>query len=125
ANISISIANRFPIIGDCLAGRHRGGNVPDGWFGLSGFAWGGEELELAEFVVPRSAYGHQFTLMKAEGGFRLLDENGIEIARGPLNQSVSFKAGNGVGRVATARLRANENTEFAVSRSSPISAYRS
>ncbi len=124
ADISISVANRFPVFGEWLARRHRGPEIPEGWFGLRGFAWGGEELELAEFVVPTSGYGREFTVMKADEGFRLLDDNGIEIARGPLNQAVPFKVHGGMGRIAVARLLANDNTEFSVSRRSPISAYR-
>lgn len=124
ADIIISVSNRFPIIGEWLARRRHSAGVTDGWLGLTGFAWGGEELKLAEFNVPASAYGRPFTVMKAEEGFRILDDNGIELARGPLNQSVSFKAGSGTGQIAVAKLVAADSTRFSVTRMSPIAAYK-
>jgi len=124
ADISITVANRFPLIGEWIARRRQNQGLTGNWMGLSRFAWGGEELKLAEFIVPPSAYGREFIVMKADEGFRLLDDNGIELVRGPLNEAVSFKAGNGTGRIAVEQIIGNDNTQFLVSRASPINAYR-
>src|SRR5690606_32458921 len=91
ADIEIRVANRFPIIGDWAARRHEGepGLAP-AWFGLEAYAWGGEQLELAQFDIPDHAYGASFQLMATETGFSLADAEGNVLATGPLQETVSF-----------------------------------
>ncbi len=124
ADINVSVANRFPVIGNWMARRHRGkeGLAPP-LFGLDNYSWGGEELKLAEFVVPKGAFGQAFTLTADGKGYRLADAKGNELASGTLNESVTFKVADGIGRIAVSKLKANANTRFTISRSSPIAAY--
>ncbi|MGE4338309.1 MAG: polysaccharide biosynthesis tyrosine autokinase [Pigmentiphaga sp.] len=124
ADLRVGVANRFPLIGDWFARRHVGAGVTEPLFGLDGYAWGGEVLDLAEFSVPPQLYGRVFLLTPAEEGFRLTDENGIEVARGPLHQRVAFDVAGGAGHIAVSRLQAGPGAEFSIVRQAPITAYR-
>ncbi len=124
ADLAVSVNNRFPVIGDWWARRHSGAGVAEPLLGLDGFAWGGERLELAEFDVPPRGFGRTFLVMAHEDGFRLTDEAGIELVRGPLHQRITFELAGEQGHIAVANLVANDSTEFAVVRRAPINAYR-
>jgi len=125
ADITVKVANRFPLIGEWMARRHEGAPaLAEPLFGLDGYAWGGEELKLAQFEVPNAAYGVNFLVKPGNGGFILTDEQGNELARGALQQTVPFQTAGGTGRIAVAALQANENTTFKISRMAPIAAYR-
>lgn len=125
ADLAVTVANRFPLIGDWYARRHAAAGLAPAPFGLTGYAWGGEVLELAEFDVPTAAFGRTFLLVPEGDGFRLTDENGIEVVRGPLHQRVPFEVAGGTGHLAVARLIASPSTEFSIVRRAPINAYRS
>src|SRR5699024_1853829 len=74
ADMSISVANRFPLIGDWLARRHEAAEedtLAESLFGLSSFAWGGETLDIAELQLPRRALGKEYFLEITEGGYLL------------------------------------------------------
>lgn len=124
ADLRVEVANRFPLIGEWLARRHVGAGVAEPLFGFDGYAWGGELLELAEFSVPPQLFGRVFQLTPADEGFRLADENGIEVVRGPLHQRVAFDVAGGTGHIAVARLQAAPGAEFSIVRQAPITAYR-
>nr|MBF0684845.1 hypothetical protein [Pseudomonas sp.] len=58
ADISIKVANRFPIIGDWVARRNEGRQgIAPAPFGLDRYSWGGERLALSQFDIPGKAYG--------------------------------------------------------------------
>lgn len=125
ADITVKVANRFPLIGEWMARRHEGQpGLAEPLFGLEGYAWGGEELKLAQFEVPEQAYGRTFLITASKAGFMLSDEDGRELASGALQETVPFQVAGGTGRIAVASLQANEATTFEVSRMAPITAYR-
>ena len=73
-----------PCVGAAIARHYRGSGVAKPWFGLDQYAWGGEEIEVQSLLVPDALIGKAFTLVAAEeGGFRLLDDTGTELLRGP------------------------------------------
>lgn len=125
ADITVRVANRFPLIGEWMARRHAGRpGLAEPLLGLEGYAWGGEDLKLAQFDVPDQAYGTTFLVKVGKAGFILTDAEGRELASGPLQQTVAFQTTGGMGRIAVASLQANENTIFNISRMAPIAAYR-
>ncbi len=42
----------FPVIGKAIARRHSGAGVADASFGLGGYAWGGERIQMQRLVLP-------------------------------------------------------------------------
>jgi len=125
ADLSISVENRFPILGDLFARNYKGKGLAPAFMGLNHFAWGGEELAIAEFVVPEGSYGRKFIVRKAPEGFSLWDvDESTELARGPLNVAVEFEYAGAPGKIAVNRLTANEETRFAISKIPETEAYR-
>ncbi|GLQ97900.1 tyrosine-protein kinase involved in EPS biosynthesis [Dyella mobilis] len=58
---------RFPLIGQWIA---RGSNSPSkpGMFGVGGYAWGNESLDIVQFDTPSLLYDDTFTLMSLGAG---------------------------------------------------------
>jgi tyrosine-protein kinase Etk/Wzc len=59
----------FPLIGRYFASRHAASNrLRKPFLGLSGFAWGGEQLKPGIFQVPDAALGEKFRVVTGEDG---------------------------------------------------------
>lgn len=125
ADINLSVANRFPLIGDWYARRwQNSSDLAEPLLGLSSYAWGGEQIELAALVVPESAYGKTLTLVAIDGGYRLEDEDGVLLAEGQVGRRVDFKLNGRDANIAVRHLKARPGTKFEVTKISPINAYR-
>jgi tyrosine-protein kinase Etk/Wzc len=118
ARTTVVVANRIPVLGRLYA---RYATPPDGFasppFGLSGFAWGGERLELGVFNVPSALYGEKFRVRVQPGNrWTLEDPDGVTIASGLLNQSIAFtvqtRFGPGHGVIDIRTLRGRPGTSF-------------
>jgi tyrosine-protein kinase Etk/Wzc len=89
ASLEVKVLGRFPLIGDWLARRisPATGGLAEPPFLWGNFAWGGERLELDEFVVPEQLLGTQFVLLvTSPREWSLLDESGVEILRGQVGE---------------------------------------
>lgn len=111
-NITVT-PHYFPIIGFTIASRHQNDlNKP--LFGLSKFAWGGEQIKIANFDVQDDATGIHFRLRKENGDdYSLYLPDGRKILHGKLNEQVKTPQGSEpfVGiRINT--LNANPGTNF-------------
>ncbi|GAA0534216.1 polysaccharide biosynthesis tyrosine autokinase [Pigmentiphaga daeguensis] len=125
AQLDVRVANRFPIIGDWVArtNEKKSGDVKDVPSLFSGFAWGGEKLELAAFEVPPQYWGSTFLLERTETGYKLFDPNGDEVVAGEIGTTETVKNKEGQYQINVRFLAGRIGTGFEVVRKSPISVY--
>jgi tyrosine-protein kinase Etk/Wzc len=113
---------RVPLIGSLAARIHGSGTSTDvgaPWFGLSGYGWGGSQLEMDRLDVPNSLLGQDLTLTADKGGTYVLTEDsdipftpGLVLLRGRVGQVAT---GSGVTMLVKT-LRANAGMRFHVVR---------
>lgn len=88
-------------------------------FGLTGYAWGGEQIDVFQLEVPEGLLGQELTLVAGKAGmFTLYDEERTPLLSGATNQVVE---GHGV-KIQVATLKARPGTEFLVSKLRTLSA---
>lgn len=113
---TLSAPNHFPLIGEWAARRfqpHFRGEVAMPWFGLTEYAWGGEELDIFQLEVPAEYLDKPLTLVAGEHDyFSLYDEDDAQLLTGQIGQQLDQ---NGF-KVQIATLRARPGTRFTVSR---------
>ncbi|MCX7114218.1 MAG: polysaccharide biosynthesis tyrosine autokinase [Proteobacteria bacterium] len=115
----------FPVIGESLARRHDAyDGISNAWLGFGRWAWGGEQLKIADFTVPERFLGQEFTLVALEAGrFRLLGPKNERLAEGRVGEAVKAEmGGNGPVTVKLAELKAHPGTHFELTRKTPLSA---
>lgn len=122
-NLDIEIEPvRMPVIGDFIANRYapgRPGDVAAPLFGLSRYAWGGEELRIDRLDVPAALMNQPLVLVAGGSGrYTLQDPDGEVLLRGRAGATAS----RGEVRVDVETLRANPGTRFEVTRQSPLEA---
>ncbi|CAM5300653.1 polysaccharide biosynthesis tyrosine autokinase [Thauera mechernichensis] len=116
-------AVRAPIVGAWFARRFersRPGELAPARFGLEGYAWGGERLDLHRFEVPAEMRGRSFVVeVLADDGFRLFD--------GELLLGDGFVGGDvlaGGVSLSVRAMRAHPGTRFVVRRAPELEAIR-
>ena len=109
--------NYFPFIGQFLARRFKPNDeniIAPPLLGMQSFAWGGEQLKLAELELPQELLGKKLTLVSGEAGsFNLLDEEENLLIKGQVGQLYNE---NGI-KLLVETLQANPGTTFSVIRS--------
>lgn len=116
-NLDITVEpNRFPLIGEFVARRFKpdsDSDVASPILGMNSYAWGGEELKLAQLEVPQELLGKPLTLVSAGSGtFRLLDDDDNLLVQGNVGQDVNE---HGI-KLQIEALRANPGTKFTIAR---------
>lgn len=116
-NLDIEVEpNYFPLIGEFIARRFKPdatNSVASPLLGMNSYAWGGEQLKLAELKLPQELLGTDLTLVSGElGTFTLLDEEGNFLVKGQAGQTLEQ---NGVS-LKVELLQANPGTTFHVVR---------
>ena len=108
--------NYFPLIGEFIARRFTPSaenNVASPLLGMNSFAWGGEQLKLAQLELPKELLGEELSLVTGEAGsFSLFDEDNNLLIKGQVGQSYSQ---NGIS-IQVETLKANPGTTFSVTR---------
>ncbi|ALE88459.1 polysaccharide biosynthesis tyrosine autokinase [Pseudomonas versuta] len=108
--------NYFPLIGEFIARRFTPSaenNVASPLLGMNSFAWGGEQLKLAQLELPKELLGEELSLVTGEAGsFSLFDEDNNLLIKGQVGQSYSQ---NGIS-IQVEVLKANPGTTFSVTR---------
>ncbi len=108
--------NYFPLIGEFIARRFTPSaenNVASPLLGMNSFAWGGEQLKLAQLELPKELLGEELSLVTGEaGGFSLFDEDNNLLIKGQVGQSYNQ---NGIS-IQVEALKANPGTTFSVTR---------
>jgi len=88
------------------------GDLAEPSFGASSYAWGGENIDVFRFDVPKSAVGTDFTIVAKEGNSLALLNDGEEILTGRVGQELT----NGKFNLTVRSLNARPGTEFIISR---------
>lgn len=114
ADVSVSVANRFPLLGRWYARTLGQQGAPLDLPLLRGFAWGGESLRLSRLEVPRSQYGQPLTLVWQDPTWSLQDHDGAELAQGRVGWPVSFSVDGQPARLEVAMLKGAPGTRFRV-----------
>lgn len=110
----------FPLIGAAVARlRAPAHGVADAVAGLSGFAWGGERISVAQFDVPPRMYDKTFTLVNKGGSrFELKDPDGATTLRANVGELATANTGEGPVQLKVAFLLSRDGTRFSLRRSS-------
>lgn len=113
-NLSVRAApDHFPVFGRALARRHAGEEPAAPLFGLAGYAWGGERIDVQSLEVPGHLLGLPLTLVAgAQGGYALHDDQGQLLLEGRVGTAAG---GKGVS-IFVAELVARPGTRFDLAR---------
>lgn len=123
-NLKLTISTEpklFPVIGSFLHRRYQ--SVPEQpvaspLFGLSSYAWGGEQLDLFQLSVPDAHVGKALTLRAEENhSYTLLSESGAPLISGTVGEAVDRDG----FKIQVAELTARPGTEFNVVKRSRLS----
>jgi len=111
AQTTVTVKNTFPVVGRWLATVLSRG--PDGLarapFGLTHWAWGGENLQIGSFDVPPIESGKPHKLVyEGDGQWTLQDRGGNEVLKGKVGEL----AVSGDYRLLLAAVTARPGTEF-------------
>ncbi|NHV25439.1 multidrug MFS transporter [Burkholderia sp. D-99] len=118
ADLDIRNASRFPLIGSLLASRFDAQDaLAPAPLGLTGYAWGGERLEIGEFSIPKAALGDRFRIVAEEANnWTLYDDDNNAIAHGKVGETVPFRLPGEAtaGRLRVDALRARPGVAYTV-----------
>ena len=108
--------NFFPLIGEFVARRFKpepGTDLASPVLGFNSYAWGGEQLKIAELELPMALLGQKLTLINGEtGNFVLKDEDNNILAEAKVGERYNKE---GI-KLLVERLHASPGTEFSVTR---------
>lgn len=113
----------LPIVGQWLAKHAEGlsdNSRLETIYGLSGYVWGKESIQVAKLDVPVALESKPLTLRATEGGYTLHGPDGRQIASGQVGEPAEIAAGAGDGQVLIKSLQANPGAEFVLTRSSRL-----
>lgn len=119
-----SIAPRyFPVFGQWLANQHEAAlGLAQPFMGLNEYAWGGEQIKLAQFSVPTEFTDQPFLAVKGEGNtFSLYSPFEELLGQGTVGQPLTFKIGYGSGNITISQFEANPGMKANVVRRHPLS----
>ncbi len=113
-SFDISVTPRsVPILGQIAKKIATAGQPAEPWFGLSAFAWGGEQVHVTSLVVPRILEERELTLVALKDGeYELLGPSGERMLAGKVGETASA---DGVSMLVT-QLVARPGTQFEVIR---------
>lgn len=110
----------FPLLGEWLAGKNRQLSVP-GLFGLGGYNWGAEKLEVSRFDVPEALQNTAFTLTAGADGEYFLAQEGQDFNQvGKAGALLSVAVDGGVIELMVDQIKANPGAQFFLNRKSRV-----
>ena len=115
----------FPVIGETLARRHDVHDpIASSWWGFGHWAWGGEKLKIATFMVPDRYLGKAFTLVALEEGrFLLLGPKDEELVNGQIGETLTADVGEAMPVVIKlTEFEAHPGTHFELTRKTSLAA---
>jgi len=108
----------FPLIGAFIA-RHSKGLSSPGVFGLGGYLWGDEKIEVDNFDVPEKLEDEKFTLKSLTDGRYELSGTGLKSSvEGRIGVQERFETTEGPLSLDVAAIRSNPGGEFTLKRES-------
>ena len=113
-NVDILVEpKRFPVVGDFIARRSSGLSEP-GFFGLGGYAWGRESLDIRRFETAPALVGGQFQLVAGpQGRYLLTMPDGTQLA-GVAGKPQAWNTPAGAVRLYLATINAKAGAQFTV-----------
>lgn len=108
----------FPLIGAAIA-RHsqRESGLAGPLLGMSGYAWGGERINVSQFDVPDALREKTFTLRTLDGErYELADPDGNVITRAKVGEMAAGMTAEGPVRLSVSSLVARSGTRFDLKR---------
>jgi tyrosine-protein kinase Etk/Wzc len=109
---------RFPIIGGAIARSNSGKSTP-GIFGIGGFTWGHEKIEITSFNIPAEYEDQKYTINLKQGGVFGLTGQGIhgEVV-GKIGVNNVFESDDGIIEISVKSFYAEPGAQFSVIRRS-------
>lgn len=110
--------NYFPVFGFYLARHYQKSQLASPLWGVSSFAWGGEQVTVDRFVVPAAMISKKFHIVKtAVNQYNLYASKGELVLTGKVNKLAHVSTGQFSGlEVLITKLQANIGTIFSVTR---------
>ncbi|WP_175874389.1 polysaccharide biosynthesis tyrosine autokinase [Burkholderia sp. BCC0397] len=105
---------RVPVIGAAIARFNRGLSTP-GLFGLGGFVWGKEHIDVTAFDVPRDFHEHPFIVtLLGDGRYRLSGNDLDRDVEGAIGEPLRVKTAAGDVMLQVAGIEAAAGAQFVV-----------
>ncbi|WP_175884036.1 polysaccharide biosynthesis tyrosine autokinase [Burkholderia sp. BCC0044] len=105
---------RVPVIGAAIARFNRGLSTP-GLFGLGGFVWGKEHIDVTAFDVPRDFHEHPFIVtLLGDGRYRLSGNDLDHDVEGEIGEPLRVKTAAGDVTLQVAGIEAAAGAQFVV-----------
>lgn len=112
----------FPLFGKWIADRNKSLSTP-GLFGLGGYAWGSEKIEVQQFDVPTSMQNQPFSVISTgNGGYQLLRKDGNVNVVGKVGTKLEIDTEKGPVTLMVAQLDAKPGARFTLKRASRLDA---
>ncbi|MDP1905138.1 MAG: polysaccharide biosynthesis tyrosine autokinase [Pseudomonadota bacterium] len=106
----------MPIFGKAKARRHAALDLAEPLFGMSKYAWGGEEIKVESLEVPQVLIGEVLTLIAGKAGrYELFDEDDNKLLEGQVGQPVAARE----IKLFVSRLNARPGTHFTLTKLPP------
>ena len=81
-----------PVIGKAIARRHADASLAEPLFGMTDYAWGGEQIKVESLEVPTGLLGEPMRLVAGKNGsYQLFNEEGEKLLDGVVGQPVATK----------------------------------
>lgn len=101
----------FPVVGRAIASRYKDEGFASPFFGLNGFAWGGESIRVDSLSVPKDMLDERLKLVVGEGGaFELYADDDLPVLKG----SVGVRASAGGYSIFISQIVARPETQFRI-----------
>ena len=105
----LALPRTFPLLGSAIARRYQGDEPNSPWPGLSGYAWGGERIQVDSLDVPQGALDQRHTLIAGESGaFEIFDQDEQLVLKGKAGTRASDQG----YAIFVAQLKARPGTQF-------------
>ena len=99
----------LPLLGEWLA-KQKQTVIPSGY---GGYAWGGEKVDVASFIVPEDMLNREFTLTATGGGgYTLEDKDGAVHAEGTIGKPLQVKTAQGGIELLVRNIQAELGVRF-------------
>lgn len=110
----------FPLVGPWIASQSKGLSEP-GLFGMGGYAWAGESIEVPTFDVPEALQGEDFLLVSlGDGRYRLEQSSLDQPIVGRVGEAVEASHAVGEIRLLVTALKAKPGIAFNLVRQSRL-----
>lgn len=115
----------FPLLGQLVRDARAGALSTPGLFGLGGYVWGGEQIEVPVFDVPASLYQRDFALTVINDQEFLVSEPSANIRfKGRVGPLLHLTLPSGDVAIQVARMTGRPGARFLLTRVSPVTRVR-